>query len=288
MKHEGLRMHEKQLLDFLLELPQPLGFGKNLKEKNDCLQTTQQVNLRRQAAKVITKLNLETDIEGYVYFHELMYGLMKRAFAQDVMRVLTLEGFRALNQEEIKAMKIIQSKKNKSICHLKDSQIYQLSGGKKKNLKFLSSKEVANPLHQILFVNMSYKAWANYTKKKMLMKNSAQVEQQQYDTNEIISSNACSLADNDFILSDEDDYQANKKEYYTESEDQYSLAQGNSFEFDNNLLNESSNNDSQEVIMIADARISLQDTGCYENKDYDTANLKLAKKLKNLEQYDVF
>ena len=58
-------------------------------------------------------MNLFTDIEGYIYFNEIFYALLKRAYSIEIFNDITPEGLNILREEENKVMKRIRLLKNK-------------------------------------------------------------------------------------------------------------------------------------------------------------------------------
>ena len=101
-------------------LPKPLGFGIDMENINDYLDyislwidgsiNARQLNeddiiktklsIRREASKIIMKLNLVKDNDGNIFFHDLVFNLMKRVFIPLISHNLSSKGRKIIQSVE--------------------------------------------------------------------------------------------------------------------------------------------------------------------------------------------
>ena len=87
-------------------------------------------------------MNLFSDLDGYLYYNEFLFHLMKFNKLEAINANLSEEGFNIIQKEETKNLQFITSRRKN-----------ELRQGKNQSMK-----QCINPVVQYLFINMSFKA----------------------------------------------------------------------------------------------------------------------------------
>jgi len=74
---EGINISHRNLIEFYMKLPEPLGFGIGVSRAN--------------IAKEIMNMNLSGDADGNIYFNELLFASMQRVFGAEVLKTAQIE-----------------------------------------------------------------------------------------------------------------------------------------------------------------------------------------------------
>ncbi len=70
---------------------------------------------RIEIARVLMKMNLSTDSNGFLYFNELLHATLKRAFAKEIFASLTKTSLLIMNKAENKLLAKFQEKSQRVI-----------------------------------------------------------------------------------------------------------------------------------------------------------------------------
>ena len=163
---EGLNISHRNLIEFYMKLPEPLGFHPGIS--------------RAVIAKEIMNMNLSGDADGNIYFNELLFSSMRRVFGAEVLKNAQSEIQMLLKREEYAIRKKIEKFKKKDIR--KYSIISSRVSSKKtsRTSSFFSSffekpipeefgfrKNIVNPIMEFFFVGMAFKSWKKFTNLKL-------------------------------------------------------------------------------------------------------------------------
>ena len=161
-------MKDSKLVDFFKSLEKPLGMTKESLEDDN------------EIHKNIVQMDIRADEEGYVYFNELLYKVMKKQYG-------------------------VRHIRNKKLAEYEANTFTKISRIQEKMSKFLIREDkkatVVNPFLAIMYKNMSFKTWLHYTRKKL----------EQDAVNDNIAGSEQSNEDFSDIAQDEDE-QSNKSE----------------------------------------------------------------------------
>lgn len=142
LRHGGAFIHESQVFDFFLTMPEPLGFqGTNLTKK--------------AIAKQVMKMNIPENDQKMIFYNDMVYAAFKNGFNNEPISVF--EQFQYLLKEETKTRKKLDRIKKNS--NLKPKK---LPLQRKRSLKLIVGG--ANPILKMLFLGMTMKAWIKYTR----------------------------------------------------------------------------------------------------------------------------
>lgn len=93
-------------LDFFSRNPHLYKYSKEIREKI-------LLKLKKNAAVSIMNMNLYSDNKGYLYFNEVLFACMKRAYYEDLYENASSIGLAILKLEEEKNLKKISKMKQK-------------------------------------------------------------------------------------------------------------------------------------------------------------------------------
>jgi hypothetical protein len=152
-----IKMKDNKLVAFFKSMEKPLGMTEeDLKDDNDI-------------HKNIVQMDIRADEEGYVYFNELLYKVMKKTYGVKHIRNIKLAEYEGMTF--IKINKIQEKMSN-----------YLISEDKKAT--------AVNPFLAIMYYNISFKSWVNLARKRLeleaLNDNIAGSEQSNDDFSDII------------------------------------------------------------------------------------------------------
>ena len=125
-------MKDNKLLAFFKSMEVPLGMEKEV------------LNNDNDYNKNIVQMDIRADEEGYVYFNELLYKVMKKAYG-------------------------IKHIRNKKLAEHEANTFMKINKIQEKMSKFLISEEKkaisVNPFLAMMYYNISFKTWMNATRK---------------------------------------------------------------------------------------------------------------------------
>ena len=129
-----VKMKDSKLLAFFKSMETPLGMDKDdLNNDNDY-------------NKNIVQMDIRADEEGFVYFNELLYKVMRKEYG-------------------------IKHIRNKKLAEHEANTFMKINKIQEKMSKFLISEEKkaisVNPFLAMMYYNISFKSWMNGTKKKI-------------------------------------------------------------------------------------------------------------------------
>ena len=158
---EGLNISHRNLIEFYMKLPEPLGFGPGVS--------------RAVIAKEIMNMNLSGDADGNIYFNELLFASMRRVFGAEVLNNAQSEIQILLKREEYAIRKKIEKYKKKDIRKFSFISSRVSSKITSRNSSFFSSlfekpipedfgfrKNIINPIMEFFFVGMAFKSWKKF------------------------------------------------------------------------------------------------------------------------------
>ncbi|KAL4505974.1 hypothetical protein ABPG72_013735 [Tetrahymena utriculariae] len=153
----GEKINSKDIVDFLYELPLPLGY-----HDSDPNAATAHPVTKKEIAKQVMNWALVQQVgddqQEYVFFNDMLFACMKKEYGQKLMQNAGPELMKMLNKLEVETRLKIAEKKKKQILK-KNKKVfggYHQKGQKK-----------ANPMIAFMFLQMSFKAWSNYSKVKI-------------------------------------------------------------------------------------------------------------------------
>jgi hypothetical protein len=91
----------------------------NFKDEKQEVKDRAMFKLRKDVAKSVMKMNLSCDQEGYVYFNNLLYAVVKRAYASEILKNITREGMTQLTKSEATVINKLEQKTKKVNKHRK-------------------------------------------------------------------------------------------------------------------------------------------------------------------------
>lgn len=166
---EGLNISHRNLIEFYMKLPEPLGFGPTVP--------------KTVVAKEIMNMNLSGDAEGNIYFNELLFASMRRVFGAEVMNTAKTEIQVLLKREEYSNRKKLEKYKKKDIRKFSfiSSKVSSRITSKitSRNSSFFSyfekaapeeygfRKNIINPIMEFFFVGMAFKSWKKFAVLKL-------------------------------------------------------------------------------------------------------------------------
>lgn len=207
---EGLNISHRNLIEFYMKLPEPLGFGPGVP--------------KTLIAKEIMNMNLSGDADGNIYFNELLFASMRRVFGAEVLNNAKFEIQILLKREEYGIRKKIERYKKKDIRKFSFISSKASSKINSRNSSFFSSfidkpmpqeygfrKNIINPIMEFFFVGMAFKSWKKFSilkAEKQLNSNDslilAQEENEEDEDEEEVSKSS--------LISDEDDDESESEE----------------------------------------------------------------------------
>lgn len=160
--YSGQKLSEKKVVELMLDLKKPLGFGLDEELISLKLEDKEEVSiaqniLRKQAAKAVFKMNLSCDNDGNIYFNDFLFAVLKRAYSPYLYREYTFEGIDLIHREERRT--------NQKIAKLRKSggpKTFFFSANSYANKSFIYENQV-NPLFRQLVAEMVLLAWKNFT-----------------------------------------------------------------------------------------------------------------------------
>jgi len=133
-QNKCIKIKDNKLVDFFTDMDRPLGMSKeDIKDKNDI-------------HKNIVQMDIRADEEGYIYFNELLYKVMKKTYGIKHIRNKKLADYEAATFTKIN--KIQERMSN-----------YLIREDKKAT--------AVNPFLAIMYHSISFKTWVNLTRKRM-------------------------------------------------------------------------------------------------------------------------
>ncbi|CAD8122811.1 unnamed protein product [Paramecium sonneborni] len=158
---KGMKMHGTALVNLMFEMEQPLGYELNRKLQED-IQEWKNINpdndpsqldkfkqqllvaAKKNVATQIMKMNIYSDSDGYVRYHQVLFSVLKNYLQKKLNYNLTEVGAKKIKQKE-----------HETISKITKSDISK-------------SENLVNPIVQYLFVLMAFKAMKRYKFKKKL------------------------------------------------------------------------------------------------------------------------
>ena len=132
-KNKCIKIKDNKLVSFFKHLEKPLGMtAEDLKDNNEI-------------HKNIVQMDIRADEEGYVYFNELLYKVMKKTYG-------------------------IKHIRNRKLANIESSVFAKINKQQEKMSNYLIREEkkatAVNPFLSIMYYNISFKTWLNMTRKK--------------------------------------------------------------------------------------------------------------------------
>ncbi|KAL4480370.1 hypothetical protein ABPG74_020886 [Tetrahymena malaccensis] len=153
----GEKINSKDIVDFLYDLPLPLGYH----DPDPNAATAHPVTKKEIAKQVMNWALIQQvgdDQQEYVFFNDMLFACMKKEYGSKLMQNAGPELMRMLNKLEVETRLKIAEKKKKQILK-KNKKVF--GGNHQKGQK------KANPMIAFMFLQMSFKAWSNYSKVKI-------------------------------------------------------------------------------------------------------------------------
>jgi len=165
-KYQGTKIKNNDIYNFFVCLPIPLGFHVPLRDEKDDIYTENfnlsyfMSNLRFDpnfVRRKIADMKIYEDQSGYISFGQVLHAAMKNAF-----------GYKSLSQANKDTRKQIRKIELQTIAKIfKENQIIRAaSKGHLTNSKRGKIIKTANPFCNILFAQLTFQIWMNYTKKQ--------------------------------------------------------------------------------------------------------------------------
>lgn len=126
---KGFRMQDKNLPFLLMEIKDPMGLNIehkiektikkwkeiNINEKFDDevaeqLRMKKRISIKKKALKLIMQMNIYSDANGYVYYHQILFYFMKNCMMKKITENLSAEGAEKLSLKEEETLKKIKKK----------------------------------------------------------------------------------------------------------------------------------------------------------------------------------
>ena len=152
-----IKMKDNKLVPFFKHMNKPLGMtAEDLKDNNEI-------------HKNIVQMDIRADEEGYVYFNELLYKVMKKAYG-------------------------IKHIRNRKLANLEANTFTKINKIQEKMSNYLIREDkkatAVNPFLAIMYYNISFKTWVNLARKRMELEavndNIAGSEQSNEDFSDIV------------------------------------------------------------------------------------------------------
>ncbi|CAG9314127.1 SCN4A_4 [Blepharisma stoltei] len=138
----GKRIHYKFLVDFMLALGDGLGAPYGF--------------THGQVLKILSTLDLDIDADGYIYYNDMLYSVMKRKYERGIDAILDENSEKLLRKEESSTTKKLRAIRDKSSMDFYSfDKISELKNKGKTNL-FLS----------MIYTRTVLRAWNNWTRRK--------------------------------------------------------------------------------------------------------------------------
>ncbi|EAR95184.2 cation channel family protein (macronuclear) [Tetrahymena thermophila SB210] len=152
----GEKINSKDIVDFLYELPLPLGYH----DPDPNAATAHPVakkEIARQVMNWALVQQMGEDQQEYVFFNDMLFACMKKEYGSKLMQNAGPELMKMLNKLEVETRLKIAEKKKKQILK-KNKKVF---GGHHQK-----GQKKANPMIAFMFLQMSFKAWQNYSVEK--------------------------------------------------------------------------------------------------------------------------
>ncbi|CAG9314125.1 SCN4A_2 [Blepharisma stoltei] len=138
----GLRMHYKFLVEFMYRLGEELGVPMYYPHE--------------KVIKLLSIMDLDIDADGYVYYNDMLFAVMKRKHTRELIKNLDERSRKLIRKEENSTWKKLSQIKEKSMSHFySEAHKNKLKKMKKTNLFFA-----------MIYAKSVFKSWKNYTMKK--------------------------------------------------------------------------------------------------------------------------
>ncbi|EGR30825.1 hypothetical protein IMG5_122970 [Ichthyophthirius multifiliis] len=142
----GEKIESVNLVNFLHELEEPLGYNRPDKTIS-----------KKMIAKDVMQWNLTDDGSGNIYFNDVLFACMRKAYGSELINDVRGEIQQLFQEMELKTKLKIAEQKKKSL--LKNSK-------KIFNQSLLNSKKF-NPMIAFMFLQITFKTWNRYTLQKI-------------------------------------------------------------------------------------------------------------------------
>jgi len=188
-KYDGQKIKSTTLIKLFCALKKPLGFLKKplgFLDPEDP-EDNNRKDKQKEIAKHIMKMHLQCDRESCVYFNDVLFAALKRAYEKYITKEADDAMLEFVRNEEYKTLRLIQKIKKKNLR-------------RNKSMGDETVKNSFNPLLAFLYFRMGLAAWKNYVKELEERKLEAANKGVEY-----IPSSSESSTGSDFD-EDEDDY----------------------------------------------------------------------------------
>ena len=125
-KEHGKKLNQNLLVDFILNTKDPL--GRNYKEeiinrierkKNRDINLSKEEEIKIEVSKLISRMNLQSDNEGNIYFNQLLFSILHEAYSLKINENSTKEGLDIIDRIETKTLEKIEFRTKKVLYLLK-------------------------------------------------------------------------------------------------------------------------------------------------------------------------
>ena len=141
----GVKISQRLLTPFLKAMPPPLGFDPK-------------VYSNKAIAREISKMSLKVDCQGYLFFNDVLFGVMRNAlFPKENLKVRKEVKFLIEKAEFQAKKKIRHNKKN-----LKATRASCLTSSETAIIDTLDKKPL-NPILELLYLGMIFKSWLKFS-----------------------------------------------------------------------------------------------------------------------------
>ncbi|CAG9334678.1 unnamed protein product [Blepharisma stoltei] len=149
----GKRIHYKNLTNFMYDLGQGLGIAPEVGHE--------------RAIKILSIMGLEIDKDGYIYYNDMLFAVMKRKHERLLVRNVTGNSKKLMKREENSTLKKLSRLRAKEKVQFQSQSIESESKGSKVNFFFA-----------MLYARTVFRSWRNWVKNRKERASSSSVTPQ--------------------------------------------------------------------------------------------------------------
>ncbi|CAG9330463.1 SCN4A_7 [Blepharisma stoltei] len=142
LQSSGMRIHYKFLVELMYELGPELGVSQDTPHD--------------KVIKLLSIMELHIDADGFIYYNDMLFSIMKRKHAKDLAKNLDSKSQKLIRKEEHSTSRKLQQLRDKI-----STNFYSES----KNLQ-INSKGKTNLFFAMIYAKSVFKSWRNWTKKR--------------------------------------------------------------------------------------------------------------------------
>eukprot|EP00347_Sterkiella_histriomuscorum_P004762 403359206 len=146
-KYNCQKIRDSKIIPFMTQLKEPLGLSNQLDDM--------------EIAKELLSLGIRTELDGYVYFNEMLYRCMRRVYGN-----MKLDQEMQANEikTQIKIQKMTLKQMRKIRLNLFDKHL-----DKEAVMGILKQDKIFNPLVQKFFARLGFTTWLRYSRKQTMI-----------------------------------------------------------------------------------------------------------------------